>query len=203
MVLVDNGSATTCRANSWVLNAIVVDPVLASRIGIVRSDFHVVHVVHIAAHDGVGFGNLRSGLLAGAAGGVEEVDKHGLATVEDVEQMDFGAVAVGSREVDGCRERALRFQAKTKGQREDEGKYFFHRQLFNRFTATKLNNLLKCWLFNCLIVVDGQGHSLVIPVVLLLLVLQVLQSLRLHVDSEIPALVAANGNPVEAHLPAV
>ena len=130
LVLVDNGSATTCRANSWVLNAIVVDPILASRIGIVRSDFHVVHVVHIAAHDGVGFGNLRSGLLAGAAGGVEEVDEHGLATVEDVKQMDFGAVAVGSREVDGCRERALCFQAKTKGQCENEGKYFFHIRLF-------------------------------------------------------------------------
>ena len=33
--------------------------------------------------------------------------------------------------------------------------------------------------------------------------LQVLQGLGLHVDGEVPALVAADGDPVEAHLPAV
>ena len=41
----------------------------------------------------------------------------------------------------------------------------------------------------------------IIPKVFLLLILQVLQGLRLHVDGEVPALVAADGDPVEAHLP--
>ena len=47
-------------------------------------------------------------------------------------------------------------------------------------------------------------HSaLIIPIILLLLILQVLQRLRFHIDGEVPALVAADRNPVEAHLPAV
>ena len=47
-------------------------------------------------------------------------------------------------------------------------------------------------------------HSaLIIPIVLLLLIFQVFQGLCLHVDGEVPALVAADRNPVEAHLPAV
>ena len=44
---------------------------------------------------------------------------------------------------------------------------------------------------------------LIITIILLLLILRVLQGLSLHVDGEVPALVAANRNPVEAHLPAV
>ena len=47
-------------------------------------------------------------------------------------------------------------------------------------------------------------HSaLIIPIILLLLILQVLQRLRFHIDGEVPALVAADRNPIEAHLPAV
>ena len=45
--------------------------------------------------------------------------------------------------------------------------------------------------------------KLIISIILLFLILQVLQGLRFHVDGEVPALVAADGNPVEAHLPAV
>ena len=47
------------------------------------------------------------------------------------------------------------------------------------------------------------GESLIIAIILLLRILQVLQGLGLHVDGEVPALVAADRNPIEAHLPAV
>ena len=47
-------------------------------------------------------------------------------------------------------------------------------------------------------------HSaLIIPIILLLFILQVLQRLRFHIDGKVPALVAADRNPIEAHLPAV
>ena len=47
------------------------------------------------------------------------------------------------------------------------------------------------------------NSQLIITEILLLLILQVLQRLGFHIDGEIPALVAADRNPVEAHLPAV
>jgi len=47
------------------------------------------------------------------------------------------------------------------------------------------------------------NSQLIITIILLLLILQILQRLSLHVDGEVPALVTANRNPVEAHLPAV
>ena len=95
-------------------------------IAVAVGDFHVEHIVHVAAHGIIGFHYFGRGLLARAAIGEEEIDEHSLTTVKNVEQMDFGAVAVGSRKVDGLCERTLRFQAKTKGQREDKSKYFFH-----------------------------------------------------------------------------
>ena len=78
--------------------------------------------MHVATHGIVGLDNFRGGLLARAAGSEEEIDEDGLSTIEDVEQVDFGAVNVSSREVDGLSERTLRFQAKTKGQSENKGK---------------------------------------------------------------------------------
>ena len=45
--------------------------------------------------------------------------------------------------------------------------------------------------------------QLIVAVVLLLFILQIFQGLCLHVDGEVPALVAADGDPVEAHLPAM
>ena len=98
---------------------------MAGCIAVAVRDFHVEHIVHVATHGVIGFDDFRCGLLARAAIDKEEIDEHILAAVEDVEQVDFGAVAVSSREVNGLREWALRFQAKTKGQREEKGKEFF------------------------------------------------------------------------------
>jgi hypothetical protein len=104
---------------------------LANFIGVstTAGDFHVIHIMHIATHGIIGFHYFWGGLLAGTAGGVEEVNEHSLTAVKDVEQVDFSAVTVGSREVNCLRVRTLRFQAKTNGQREEEGNKFFHRQI--------------------------------------------------------------------------
>ena len=125
-VLAADGMAAAIGANGGIFHAIIGDPILAGRITIRGGDFHIEHVMHVTAHGIVGFDNLRRGLLARAASGEEEVDEHSLTAVEDVEQVDLGAVAVGSRKVYGFRVGALRFQAKTDGQREHKGKEFFH-----------------------------------------------------------------------------
>ena len=76
-----------------------------------------------------------------------------------------------------------------------------------------MQNDSKFSIINCQLSINNIFHltsklstlnsQLIITVVLLLLILQVLQGLGLHIDGEVPALVAADGNPIEAHLPAV
>ena len=121
-ILAANARTACLPADGGVLNAVCVHPVETSRIAVASGDFHIEHIMHVATHGIVGLDNFRGGLLARAAGSKEEIDEDGLSTIEDVEQVDFGAVNVSSREIDGLCERTLRFQAKTKGQSENEGK---------------------------------------------------------------------------------
>ena len=127
LIGVADATATCWTADGRVFNAVCIGPVLAGCIAVAVGDFYVEHIVHVAAHGIVGFHYFGRGLLARATSGEEEVDEYGLATVEDVKQVDFSAVAVGSRKVDGLCERTLRFQAKTDGQREKKGNNLFHR----------------------------------------------------------------------------
>ena len=127
LVGVTDACSTSWATNGRIFHSVIVDPVLAGCIIVAVRDFDVEHIVHIAPHGVVRLNNFRSGLLARTTVDKEEIDEHGLATVEDIKQVHFSAMAVGSCEVNSCCERALRFQAKAKGQRENEGKYFFHR----------------------------------------------------------------------------
>lgn len=68
--------------------------------------------MHVAAKTSVGFGNFWCGLIARTTSGVEEVDEDTLTVIKNVEQMDFGAVAIGCREINSLRMRTLCFQAK-------------------------------------------------------------------------------------------
>ena len=122
LILVANRGATSLSTDGGVLHAVGVHPIETGGITVACGDFHIEHIMHVATHRIVGFHHFGRCLLAGATGGEEEVDKHILATVKDVEQVDFGAVNVSSREVDGLCERTLRFQAETEGQRENKGK---------------------------------------------------------------------------------
>ena len=133
VILVDNSGATIWSRNGGILDAVVVHPIEAGRLSVsiaTKVNFHIIDIVHVAAHGGVGLDYFRSGILARAASGVEEVDQYRLTAVKDVEQVDVGAMNVGSREVDGLGEGGLRFQAKAKNQREHKGKEFFHVVMF-------------------------------------------------------------------------
>ena len=110
---VADGITTTGSSNGRVFHSVVLTPVLTGWVSIIRGDFHIIHIVLITAHSIIRFNHLGSGLLARTASGIEEIDEYSLATVENVEQMDFGTVAVSSRKVNGLGEWALRLQAKT------------------------------------------------------------------------------------------
>ena len=127
-ILAANARTACLPADGGVLNAVCVHPIETSRIAVASGDFHIEHIMHVATHSIVGFDNFRGGLLARAAGSEEEIDEDGLSTVEDVEQVDFGAVDVSSRKVNGLCQRTLRFKAETDGQRENKGNKFFHKR---------------------------------------------------------------------------
>ena len=126
-VLVTNSVAASIGTDGRILYTVIGCPVLACRITVRCGDFHVENIVHVAAHGIVRFDNFRSGLLAWTTSGEEEVDEHSLATVEDVKQVHFRTMTIGSREIHGFRVGTLRFQAETEGQREHKGNKFFHR----------------------------------------------------------------------------
>ena len=104
---------TTSCAYGRIFDAISIAPILASSITIGSTDFHKEHIVHVTTKTGVSFSNFWCGLIARTTSGVEEVDEDTLATIENVEQMDFGTVTIGCRKINSLRMRALRFQTKT------------------------------------------------------------------------------------------
>ena len=85
-VLVTNGHATRRATYGRILHTIGLAPVLANLVGVgvAASNFHIVHVMHVAPHGIIGFHHFWRGLLAWPTGGIEEVDEHVLATIEDV-----------------------------------------------------------------------------------------------------------------------
>lgn len=125
-ILVEDLGATAFHADGGILDIEFINPPLTHLVVVDVGDLHEEHVVLVASHLGVGTGNVRLNLAAAATGVEEKVDEHGLASVEDVEKVDFFAVAVGGREVDGFVERrGLRIQGGSSEQECDEDKCFF------------------------------------------------------------------------------
>ena len=109
VVLVADRCSPSNTADCWIFHSIIVYPVDTSRITVASGNFHKKHIVHVAAQGRIGLDKLRTSLLARTTGSEEEVDKHRLTAIKDVEQMYFGAVNVSSCEVNSLSEIGLRF----------------------------------------------------------------------------------------------
>ncbi len=106
-VKVEDLVAAAVLPDGGELYAIFVGPLLAGGIAVDVRNLDVEHIVHVAAHLGIGTRNVGRNHLALAASVEEEVDEDGLASVEDFEEVVGLPVAVGDGEVNGLRERGL------------------------------------------------------------------------------------------------
>ena len=100
-IQVEHLIAPAVLSDGGKFNAVFVGPLLTSGIAVDVGNFNIKHVVHVAAHLGVGTRDIGRNHLALAASVEEEVDEDGLASVEDLEEVVSLSMAVGDGEVNG------------------------------------------------------------------------------------------------------
>ena len=65
----------------------------------VGCDFHIEHIVLVAAIEAIGFNDVVHGCLAELVAIEEEVDEHRLTCIEDAVKVDFVAVDIDGSKV--------------------------------------------------------------------------------------------------------
>ena len=126
-IQVEHLVAASVFADGGELNAVFVGPLLTSGIAVDVGDFDVEHIVHVAAHLGVGTRDVGRNHLALAASVEEKVDEDGLASVEDFEEVVGLSMAVGDGEVNGFGEGGLLCaEACAKEQEREKDGELFH-----------------------------------------------------------------------------
>ncbi len=104
-ISVEDVSTSAFSSYGGIFHIEFIDPLLADLVVVDVGNFHEEYIMLIAAHFGVSASDIRLYLTAAATGVKEEINEYCLTSVEDVEQVNFVAVDVGSREVNGFVER--------------------------------------------------------------------------------------------------
>ena len=126
-VKVEDLIAATIFSYGRKLNAVFIGPLLADGIAIDVRNFNVEHIVHVAAHLGIGSCDIGRNHLALTAGVEEEIDEYGLTAIKDFEEVVSLTMAVGDGEVNGFGEGGLLCaKACAKEQEREENVKLFH-----------------------------------------------------------------------------
>ena len=126
-VKVEDLIAATIFSYGRKLNAVFIGPLLADGIAIDVRNFNVEHIMHVAAHLGIGSCDVGRNHLTLTAGIEEEIDEYGLTAIKDFEEVVSLAVTVGDGEVNGFGEGGLLCaKACAKEQEREENVKLFH-----------------------------------------------------------------------------